>query len=533
MARPISIARAAGAVSLATGISRVLGLAREMTIASLFARSATDAFFTAFRIPNLLRDLLAEGALSAAFIPTYAETLERRGREHAFRLASSVINAVLVMTGLFALSVVLFARVYAFLLASGFAEESLDLTAALARVMSPFLITMSVAAVLMGMANASGRFFVPALAPALFNVGVLAGGWVIAPWMELMGWPRVTGLAIGAVLGGLCQLAVQVPGVRREGYSYQLVLAWRDPAFRQVMTRMAPAVIGVAATYVNVVVDNQLASYYGAGPVSYLFYAFRLWMLPIGLFGVAISTANLAGVARDAARGDRERFRATLATSVRLTLLLTVPAAAALATLGTPIVRVIFQHGKFTIEMTEATAFVLAMYAVGLPAYALIKVFVPTFYALGDPWTPVRIAATVVLLKVALSLVFAWPGRPLIPDGYPGLALATGLAACVNAAWTGRRLVEKSGSLRGHGIVRTILVTVLATAAMIAATQAVGRVTGTMGAECRLLPAIAGLALQVVVGMAVVGLAVAAAGLPESDRLRAVLARLGGRKTGP
>ncbi len=531
MARTISIARAAGAVSVATGISRVLGLAREMTIASLFTRSATDAFFTAFRIPNLLRDLLAEGALSAAFIPTFAETLEKRGREQAFRLASSVINAVLVMTGVFALSVVLFARTYALLLASGFTDASLDLTATLARYMSPFLITMSVAAVLMGMANAGGRFFIPALAPALFNVGVLAGGWLIAPWMEQLGWPRVTGLAIGAVLGGMCQLAVQVPGVRAEGYTYQLVLAWRDPAFRQVMTRMAPAVIGVAATYVNVVADNQLASYYGAGPVSYLFYAFRLWMLPIGLFGVAISTANLAGVARDAARGDRARFRRTLATSIRLTLLLTVPAAAALATLGVPIVRVIYQHGKFTPQMTEATALVLAMYAVGLPAYALIKVFVPTFYALGDPWTPVRIAATVVLLKLALNLVFAWPGRPLVPEGYPGLALATGVAACVNASWIGRRLVEKSGSLRGHGIGKTVVVTLAATAAMVAVTQALGRVAGTMTPDTGLVAAMAGLAGQIAAGVGVVGAVVTWAGLPESERLRAMLARFG-RKDG-
>ncbi len=525
--RQISITRAAGAVSIATAISRVLGLAREMTIAALFPKAATDAFFTAFRIPNLLRDLLAEGALSAAFLPTYADLLEKQGRREAFRLASSVVNGLLIVTGLFALSVVLFARLYALSLASGFDAETIELTALLARIMAPFLTAVAIAAVLMGIGNAHGRFFVPALAPALFNVGVLAGGWLIAPWLEARGWPGVTGLAAGAVLGGLLQLAIQFPGVIREGFTWRPVLALADPAVRRVMGRMAPATFGVAATYINVVVDNQMASYYGSGPVSYLFYAFRLWMLPIGVFGVAIATANLAGVARDAARGDSARFRETLATSVRLTLLLTVPAAAALAAIGRPIVATIYERGEFTADMTAATAFVLALYAVGLPGYALVKVFVPTFYALGDPWTPVKISAGVVALKIGLNVVFAWQ------LGYPGLALATGVAAIVNAGLTGSLLVRRAGSLRGLGVGRAGVVACVSSLAMVAAVLATGRALDALAPFESLpheLARMAGLAVQIAAGLLVVAAFVRASGLPEAARLSALLGRRGGRR---
>ncbi|UCF66509.1 MAG: murein biosynthesis integral membrane protein MurJ [Acidobacteriota bacterium] len=513
MSREPSIARAAGAVSVATGMSRVLGLAREMTIAALFPRPATDAFIAAFKIPNLLRDLLAEGALSAAFVPVFSRVLEKDGRQRAFRLASSVINGLLVVTGMFALTVIVFARFYALSVASGFAEDKLLLTAMLARVMSPFLVTVSIAAVLMGIGNVRGRFFVPALAPALFNVGVLSGGWLLAPWLERNGWPSVTGLAVGAVLGGLLQLAVQSPGVWRDGYRHRWVLDLSDPAVRQILVRLGPAAFGVAATYLNVVVDNQLASYYGQGPVSYLFFAIRLWMLPIGLFGVAISTANLAGVARDLARGDRDRFRRTLATSIRLTLLLTVPAATALIVLGRPIVRVIYEHGQFTPEATQATAIVLALYAVGLPGYALVKVFVPTFYALGDPWTPVRISAAVVLAKIGLNFLLIWP------LGYPGLALATGVAAWLNAAWTARRLRQLGGRLVGQQLARAAAMAIVSSVLMAAATVATGRGLSWLWPADGWLAAAVILALQIVVGLLVVAVVVRFSGLPEATSL--------------
>ncbi|RMG44791.1 MAG: murein biosynthesis integral membrane protein MurJ [Acidobacteria bacterium] len=524
MSRHPSIARAAGAVSLATGMSRVLGLAREMTMAALFTRAETDAFIAAFKIPNLLRDLLAEGALSSAFVPTYAETLERRGRAAAFRLASSVLNALAVVTGLFALTVIAFARWYALSVAYWFPAEKLELTARLGQIMSPFLVTVSLAAVLMGLGNVHGRFFVPALAPALFNVGVLAGGWLLAPRLAEHGWPAVTGLAAGAVLGGLLQLAAQIPGVARDGYRHRAVLDLSDPAFRQIMARLAPAMFAVAATYLNVLVDNQLASYFGEGPVSYLFFAFRLWMLPIGLFGVAIATANLAGVSRDLARNDRDRFRSTLATSIRMTLLLTVPAAAALIALGVPIVRVVYEHMRFGPADTRATAEVLALYAVGLPGYALVKVFVPTFYALKDPWTPVRISASVVLVKIALNFAF------IGPLAYGGLALATGIAAWVNAAWTGFRLRQMSGPLAGLSVGRAATTALLSSAAMVAATLAVGRLGAWACPDRGFVGQAAVLALQIAVGLAVVGAGVLVSGLPEATRLRAAAGRwFGGR----
>jgi putative peptidoglycan lipid II flippase len=522
MSRRPSIARAAGSVAIATALSRVLGVAREMTISHRFPTFATDAFIAAFRIPNLLRDLLAEGALSAAFIPVFSELAERRSWRDAYRLASSVLNALAIVTGLVALSIVLFARWYALSVASGFPPDQLALTAWLGRLMAPFVVTVALAATLMGMANVRGRYFVPALAPALFNVGVLTGGWLLAPWLERNGWPGVTGLAVGAVLGGGLQLVAQFAALRGSGFRHAWLVDWREPALRQVLARLAPAALGVAATYLNVLVDTQVASHYGPGPVSYLFFAIRLWMLPIGLFGVAISTANLAGVARDAARGDRGAFRATLATSVRLTLLLTVPSAVGLVLLARPIVRVVYQHGLFGPEDAAATAWLLALYAVGLPGYALVKVFVPTLYAMGRAWSPVIAAIGVIALKIVLFFGVLGPAM-----GYAGLALATGIAALANAAWTGRLLVRHAGRLAGLAVTRAAVTGCGASAAMAIVVWATGAGLRALWPSAAWWPSALRLAPQIAVGIAVVGIIVALSGLPEGRRVAGWLGRRG------
>lgn len=515
MPRPSPIARAALAVALATGISRTLGLIREASIAHLFSVEQTDAFWAAFRIPNILRDLLAEGALSAAFVPVFAGVQARQGREGAFRLVCSTLNALLLLTGLFTLSILLFSRGYALSVASGFPEPKLALCAFLARVMSPFLTLLALAAVLMGMSNVQGRFFVPAAAPALFNVGVLAGAWVLGPLFERSGYPAVTGLAAGAVLGGFLNLAFQVPGTYREGFRYRPVLDLADPALRTLLVRLAPALLGVGATYFNVVLDNQIASRYGDGPVSLLSYALRLWLLPVGLIGVALSTANLAGVSRDAALGDMAGFRKTLAASIRINCLLTIPAATGLAVLSLPIIRVVYQRGQFGEQETAACALLLALYSIGLPGYTFVKLFVPSLYALGRPWVAVAIAALVVGLKIPLNLLLWRAGLD-----YSFLALTTGLAALLNAALSGGMLWALVGFPRGEGLPRAAATGLLASAGMALAVVAAGRGLARLVPGEAWFPSAFRLGAQIVIGLLVVALAVRWSGLPESRMLR-------------
>lgn len=514
MDRLSSVARAAGAVALATGLSRLLGLAREMTLSHRFPAAETDAFIAAFRVPDLLRNLLAEGALAAAFVPVFAALLARRGEKAAFRLAASILNTLMLVGGALAFLVIVFARGYATLLAPGFSAQGIALTAWLGQLMSPFLLTVGLSATLIGMAQVRGRFFVPALAPALFNVGVLIGGWGIAPWLESHGIPGVTGMALGALLGGVLQLAVQVPGARSAGYRHVWRLGLSDPDTRRVLGRLLPAALGVGALYIHLLVDTHLASHFGTGAVSYLFYAIRIWMLPIGLFAVAIGTVNLAGTSVDAARGDLQGVQSTLAASLRMTFLFALPAALGLILLSESIVRVVYQHGLFDASDTTPTAFVLLGYAIGLPGYALVKVLVPTFYALDDPWSPARIAIGCVALKVVLSLLVV-QGADVF-----GLPLVTSVAVLTQAAWAWLLLRARAGSLQGLQVGRAFVIALAGCMLLALLVPAV-----RTGLET-LLPGgawgVSALRLFVAIlsGVIPCGLIVLLSGLPEAEWLR-------------
>lgn len=519
-----SILRAAGLVSLATMVSRVLGLLREISIAYLFGGEArTDAFFAAFRIPNLLRDLFAEGALSAAFVPTFTACYRRSGPEAAWRLANTVINVLLVLLGAFALILVLAARPFVYLVASGFDEQKAALAAQMVRIMSPFLGAVALAAVLMGVLNALGRFFVPALAPAMFNVGVIGCAWLLSAPLERRGVDPVVSLAVGALVGGLGQLLLQVPAVHRAGLRWRPQIDWRDPALRRVLTLMGPAAFGLAATFVNVVVDTQMASYFGDGPISYLQYAFRIWMLPVGVFAVALATANLARVSHDAAEGDRQGLARSVSKSMRLSLALTLPATAAFLTLGEPIVSVLYEHrkGVFGPEDTRQVALALAAYAVGLAGYALVKLLVPTFYALGETWYPVRVAAFVVAVKIGLNFLLAY-GLPTlgVPGlGFQGLALATGIAAWINALLLLRALRGRAGPGVGEGLGRCALRVALVSAPMgLAVWLAHGALLGLLP-EGRAWAETLALGLVVLLGLALTLGGHLAAGVEEAREL--------------
>jgi len=457
------LARSAGLIGAATMTSRVLAVARETVFAALFgAGNAMDAYNVAFRVPNLLRDLFAEGAISAAFIPTFTRHLASRGREAAWRLGNLVINTLAVVT----LACVVIGWWLAPELARWFAPEyalvpgKLELTTLLTRIMLPFLTMIALGVVMMGMLNALGRFFIPAFSPAMFNIAMLLSAFTLVPLMPSLGWPPIAGLAIGTVLGGAGQILLQWPVLRREGWRYAPVLDTRDPGLRDVMRLMAPGTLGLAAVQVNVFVNTVLATGEGTGAVSWLNYAFRLMYLPIGLFGVSIGTAALPEISRHAASSDLPAMRRTVSDSLRLMLMLNVPATVGMMVLAHPIVALLLERGSFGPADTAATAAAVICYAPGLLGYAVVKVASPTFYALRDSRTPVIISAVSVALNVALNLALVRVA------GFRGLALGTAIAATVNAALLLWLLRARIGGLDGRQNTRAFILITIASVFM-------------------------------------------------------------------
>jgi putative peptidoglycan lipid II flippase len=471
--------------------SRVLGLVRELVFAAFFgAGFATDAFIIAFRVPNLLRDLFAEGALSAAFVTTFSQTLTTRGERAAWRLANLVNNGLIVVLSAVVLAGIIFAPEVVNLLIEpsrvpsdpGAARLTFDLAVRMTRIMFPFLLMVSLAAVAMGILNTKDRFGIPASASTMFNVGSICGGlfcaYLFAPdyivgiishqaaQLDPQGASRaIIGMAIGTLMGGMLQWLIQVPSLRAVGYRWQPVLSFRDEGVRQVMRLMAPAIIGVGAVQVNVLVNTTLASGLGQGPVSWLNYAFRLMQFPIGVFGVAISTATLPVASRAAALENLDEFRRTIASSLRLTFLLTVPSAVGLMVLSRPVIGLIYQRGKFTALDTDQAALALEYYAIGLTAYSAIRVLAPAFYALNE--TRIPMAASV--LSIFINYVVASLTVKQFGFGHRGLALSISAVAVVNFTLLFVFMRRKLQGLEGRGLAATFFKVCAASALMGAA----------------------------------------------------------------
>jgi putative peptidoglycan lipid II flippase len=334
----------------------------------------------------------------------------------------------------------------------------------------------------MGILNTYGRFFVPSLAPAVFNVAAILGVIALSPLFGRWGWPAGLALAVGAMVGGILQFGVQLPTLRRLGFRFRPEWEPRDPGLRRIAALMIPATIGQAATQINFLVDTWLGSLYGNGPITWLSLAFRLIQLPIGLFGVALGMANLARVSRDAATGDLPGLRANLAASLRAAALLALPASAGLIVLREPIVGVIFEHGRFDHASTESTAAALLCYALGLYAYAATKIQVPTFYALRDARLPVVAASLAVVAKLAANAALVVLLRRAGIQPFLALALSTSVAAWTHFAILAWGLRKRAGALTGHGVVRATLTMAAVSAAMAACCG------GTYAGLARFLP---------------------------------------------
>lgn len=400
-----TIVKSAAAVGIAVMCSRVLGLIREQIFAGLFGAGMTyDSFVVAFRIPNLLRDLFGEGALSAAFVTVFTAYDTTKTQEDTFRLASNVLTFILILLSLLTLLAIYSAEPLVHLLAPDFKliAGKAELTTKLTRIMLPFLVFISLSAVVMGMLNTKGKFFIPAMASSFFNLGSIIGGVSLAYILPQYGQPAIVGMAIGTLIGGLMQLGMQIPALLQTGFRYKPVLNLKDPGLHRILKLMIPATIGLSATQINIFVNTNFASTCGDGAVSWLYYAFRLVQLPIGVFGVALSIAMLPVLAKQAAQKDIEKMKKTMIASLTMVFALTLPATAWLILLSEPMIRLIFERGAFTPFDTIATANTLNFFAIGLFAYSANKVLVPAFYALDKTRYPVIASFIAVGLNVII-----------------------------------------------------------------------------------------------------------------------------------
>jgi len=443
--------------------SRILGLVREQLLAALFgAGNVMDAFVVASRVPSLLRDLFAEGAMSAAFVPTFTRTLSTEGKPAAWRLGTNAVNALVIATGAVVMVGVIFAEpLVRALTATDFAlvPGKLALTVLLARIMLPLLTLIAVAAALMGMLNSLHHFFIPALAPAMFNVATILCAVAVVPFAGRLGFQPITLIALSTLAGGVAQVAIQVPPLRREGFTWHALVDWHDQGLQRVLRLMGPGTVGLAATQVNLAV-NQLLATREIGAASWLNYAFRIMYLPIGLFGVSIGTAVLPTVSRHAAERNDSGVRQTIAEALSLMMMLNVPAAVGLVVLASPIVRILFERRAFTATDTAATAAAVQLYAVGLLGYSVVRITSPTFYALGRNRTPVIVSAVTVLVNASLNVVLQHA------FGFRGLALGTSLAALFNATTLLVLLRKELHGLEGHRLAGAFMRIAAATAVM-------------------------------------------------------------------
>jgi len=453
------VTKAAGVVSGATLLSRVFGLLRDVVIAGFFgAGIASDAFFVAFRIPNLLRRLFAEGSLTIAFVPIFTEYLSKDGEPAAFLFARSAIRLISILLAIAAVAGILLTPLIVRIMAPGFmaSPEKLALTISLTRFMFPYIFFIGLVALSMGILNALGHFAAPALAPVLLNFAMITAVLLLSPYLQ----NPVYGLAVGVLAGGLLQLLLQIPFLLRKGLVFWETASLFHPGLKRLGKLMLPAVFGAAVYQINILVGTLLASLLPEGSVSYLYYADRLVQFPLGIFAIAAATAVLPSFSKYAVIQDTQALSETFGYAMRLIFFITIPSMVGMILLREPIIGLLFRRGAFDSQTTALTATALFYYGIGLWAFSAVRIVVTLFYALQDTRTPVKMAAISILVNIVLGVILMWPLR------HGGLALATSLASMVNLYLLVRALKKKVGLIHWHAILLSVRKTVICSAVM-------------------------------------------------------------------
>jgi len=454
MSEHVKVAKAAGVVGAATLVSRVMGYVRDMVMSWAFGTGiAADAFYVAYRIPNLLRELLAEGSMSAAFIPVFTETLTRESRESARHLANAMFARLLmILLALTALGII-FAPYVVKVVAWGWAfrdeHDKYLLGVTLTRIMFPYLLFIGLAALAMGMLNSLRSFLAPALSPVMLNILTITA---VLLSLRFLSEP-IFGVAVGVVLGGLCQFLIQIPALRKQKMTLWPQFEPTHPGVKKIGTLALPVFLSSSVNQINIFIGTIFASFLTTGSITYLFYGMRFIHFPLGIFGIALATAVLPTMSAQAARREKEEFRETLSLGMRLVFFIMFPAMAGLIALRVPIVQVLLEHGQFDSISTQGTAAAILFYAVGLWAFAGVRIVAQAFYALQDTATPVKIALIALLANILFSTIFIlWT-----PLAHGGLALATSLAATINISLLTARLRKKLGRIDGKRIMSSLL----------------------------------------------------------------------------
>ena len=465
MSENTRVVKAAGVVGAATLLSRILGFIRDAVIAWFFgAGFSSDAFIAAFRIPNLLRRLFAEGSLSSAFIPVFTQYIVRRGQSEAFHLARSAFRLLSVILILVTIGGIFLSPWIVKLVAPGFVADKFSLTVTLTRLMLPYIFFVGLVALCMGILNVLGHFAAPALAPVLLNISIIGSVLIISPSLSV---PAV-GLAAGVLIGGVLQLAIQLPALWRIGFRFWKKTKLLHPGLRQVGTLIPPVIIGGAVYQINIVIGTILGSLLAEGSVTYLYFADRLVQFPLGVFAIAAATAVLPSLSRQAASEDFEALKNTFDHALKFVFFISIPAMVGLIVLREPIVALLFERGEFDAQATRLTAEALLYYSLGLWAFSAVRIVAAAFFAMQDTRTPVKMAGLSILANVVLGVVL------MKPLDHGGLALATSLSSILNLGLLVRALKNKMGPLGWKSISRSFARTLVGSISMGAAVWAVG-----------------------------------------------------------
>ena len=439
--------KAAGIIGVLTLISRILGFIRDMVIAWFFgAGLLSDAFFVAFRLPNLFRRLFGEGSLTVAFIPVFSEHMTTFGKEAAFQMARSAVRMLSVVLVIITIIGIIAAPGIVALIAPGFTGAQFSMTVILTRIMFPYIFFICLVALSMGILNVLGHFAAPALAPVLLNLSIIAAVLFISPRLPD---PSI-GLAIGVIIGGILQLLLQIPFLIQKGFYFWQKANFYHPGLKKIGRLMIPSVFGAAVYQINILIGTLLASFLDEGSVSYLYYADRLVQFPLGIFAISMSVAILPSLSRQAASRDMQALTDTFAYAIKLIFFITIPAMTGLIVLRHPIVALLFERGAFDPISSGHTADALLYFSVGLWAFSGVRIVVSTFYALQDTKTPVKIAAISVSGNIVLCLIL------MGPLAHAGLALAASLSSMLNFTLLILALKKRLEALEWKKIIESI-----------------------------------------------------------------------------